>query len=139
MKTWTVADVLAESPCLSPDEIRGYFGDHESLTLQQILALPTLRDEYKVWMACRRGAVPTDVYAAWQQAVLTRIITTYALPEPSTHEWAIRWLNGTNKTEDTTARATEAARAAGAARAAEYHTQVLELQQLLNAEDTPHV
>ena len=139
VKSWTVADVLAESPCLSPDAIRGYFGGHESLTLQQILALPTLRDEHKVWIACRREAVPVKVYAAWQQMVLTRIITMYALPEPSTHEWAVRWLNGTNKTEDIAARAAEAAWAAEAARAEEYHTQVLELQQLLNAEDTPHV
>ena len=145
---WTVADVLAESPCLSPDEIRRYFGDNETLTIQQILALPALRNDYKVWMACRVNAVPSDVYARWQAVILTRAITAFALPEPSTHDWAIRWLDGTDRTSKTAAEAAGtawaaraagaegAAGAAGAARAAEaeeQHQQVRDLQQLLDS------
>ena len=115
---WTVADVLAESPCLSPDEIRCYFGDNETLTIQQILALPALRNGYKVWMACRVNAVPSDVYARWQAVILTRAITAFALPEPSTHDWAICWLDGTDRTCKTAARAARVAGATWAAGAA---------------------
>ena len=118
---WTVADVLAESPCLSVDTIRSYFGGQHSLTIQQILDLPTLPADYKVWMACRQSALPIELYTAWRIAVLTRIITAYALPEPSTHQWAVRWLNGIDRTARVaawTAWAAWAAGAAGAARAA---------------------
>ena len=146
---WTVADVLAESPCLPPDEIRRYFGDNETLTIQQILALPTLRNAYKVWMACSVNAVPSNVYARWQTVILTRAITAFALPEPSTHDWAIRWLDGTDRTSKTAAEAAgtagtawwavQAAGAAGAAEATEaaeaeeQHQQVRDLQQLLDS------
>ena len=119
---WTVADIVAERPCLDNATICGYFAGRSSLTMEDILALPALRDEYKVWMACRRGALPDSVYAAWQAAVLTRVITTYALPHPSTHTWAVQWLDGTDRTVDSATRAAWAAwaaRATWAARAAE--------------------
>ena len=32
LKSWTVADVLAESPCLSVNKIQGYFRGHDTLT-----------------------------------------------------------------------------------------------------------
>ena len=142
---WTVADVVAEHPCLDKATICGHFAGRSSLTMEDILALPTLNDEYKVWMACRRGALSDSMYAAWQAAVLTRVITTYALPHPSTHAWAVQWLDGTDRTAASAAEAAGAAGAAcaagaawatgaaGAAWATEYTQQVSTLTELLRA------
>ena len=118
MKTlWTVNDVLAESPCLSESVIREHFGAQDTLTLRDILALPNLSDEHKVWFACRSRALRVSDYDAWKNIVLTRVITTHALTCGilCVETWAQTWIKGQNRGA---ARASRAARAAEAARAA---------------------
>lgn len=140
MKTrqyWTVADVLAEQPCLSEDIIHQHFGTRTRLTLRQILDLPNLSDEHKIWMACRQRALSPRTLFTWRETVLTRIITTYALPHPTSKRWAERWLDGSDRTPEAAKKAAEAAEAASVAGAAwtavEYATQVAELKSILDA------
>jgi hypothetical protein len=114
--SWTVADVMRLNPCLKEAVVRSHFGLNDTLTIGQILNLPTLSDEHKVWMACRTDALTPEVVLLWREVVLTRVITKFALPESSTHEWATNWLSGQDRSA---ARAAWAAGAAGAARAAE--------------------
>lgn len=115
---WTIADVLAESPCLDEQTIAGHFAGRESLTLLDILTLPNLSDEHKVWMACRKSALEPATLLKWRDTVLTRIITAYALPEPSTKAWAESWLANRDRMAAGAAGAAWAAWAAGAAWAA---------------------
>ena len=131
--SWTIAAVLKHRPCLSKTEIRRHFGSRRTLTLQQILDLPDLSDEHKVWMACRPGTLSTTCLTRWQVAVLTRAITTHALTcgVTAVEQWAARWLSGENRAAAGAADA--AAWAANAARTAEYRQQILDLRAALHA------
>ena len=116
---WTIADVLAEKPCLTERQIRRYFGSKVSLTLVDILQLPFLPPEDKIWMACRSSALPASVLESWKTAVLTRVITTHALTcgISTVEQWARNWLSGRDRTARKAAEAARTARTTGTAKA----------------------
>ena len=124
---WTVSSVLDFYPCLSEKVIRSHFADKYLLTVQDILTLPNLSAEHKVWMANQLGVLSNTVRQQWKDIVLTRIITKYALTcgVQTVEHWASQWLDNTDRT------AAKAAKAAWAAKAAEYETQVNELLVIL--------
>ena len=126
---WTVSSVLDFSPCLSEEVIRSHFADKYLLTVHDILTLPNLSAEHKVWMVNQKGVLTDSVRQQWKDTVLTRIITQYALTcgVLKVEQWASQWLDGSNR------EAARAAEAAEAARAAEYEAQVNELLAILES------
>ena len=114
MKSWTLEEMLAERPCSDYTVARmsELLAGRESLSLLEILNLD-IPDTDKIWVACRPGAFAEQ--SEWIDGMVERAIRKCAVTEPSTKEWAERWLSKMDKT----AYAADAARAvADAARAA---------------------
>lgn len=113
--TWTIADARNAGACYDDDKLTALWAGRESLSVLDILDLD-IPDADKMWAASRM-LQGTSAGEAARIATLTRVITAYALPHPSTKAWAEAWLSGTDRSASA-ARAAGAAWAARAARAA---------------------
>ena len=110
MKTWTIDEMRAENPCAKYGRARiaDLWAGRHSLTLADILDLDIPAGE-RVWVACRPGALAHEMRRRWLDGIATRAVTTHArhCGVPAVEQWAVQWLDGT----DRTAWAVEAARA----------------------------
>ena len=127
-KTWTVRQMQAEGACYDVATLRRLWAGRKALTLAQILELEIPATD-RLWVCWRPGALTEAQCAAVQDVIVTRAVRTYALPEPSTAEWAQRWLEGTDRTAARAVWAAWAAEAAAAeAGAAEYERQIADMR-----------
>ena len=124
MKTWTVAQMLAEKPCSKYTEevLTKLWAGRKKVTLLDILDMD-IPDKDKMWGAWK-GLTKKQTVAVLDR-IVTRAVTNYALNcgVPEVQQWAADWLSGKDRSTEAarTARAAwaaEAARAAWAARAA---------------------
>jgi len=109
--------------------------EHESCSdaLEARKALGPDATQADWWTACSRGdwliwqleRLPKSKYnkikPALKQAIdviADRAVRNHALPCPETHDWAVKWLSGEDRTQDSASWAAWAARAAWADRAA---------------------
>jgi len=123
MTRWTVADVMAQSPCYDKARVRELWAGREALSVVDVLDLDIPVAD-RLWAAWRMVEGTPEGERA-RVAMLTRVITAYALPHPSTRSWAEAWLSGADQSS---AAAWAASDARGAARAAECDAQVADLR-----------
>ena len=163
MKTWAIDEMLEENPCAEYGRARIAYlwAGRESLTVGEILVLDIPAGD-RTWVACRPGALAHEMRRRWLDGIATRAVTTHArhCGVPAVEQWAVQWLDGTDRTawaaeaaargaveaaEAAARGAVEAAEAAarGAARAAAWGAEAAEQDQqiadlrALMAEDGP--
>ena len=121
MKTWAIDEMLEENPCAAYGRARiaDLWAGRESLSVADILALD-IRASHRVWVACRPGALTHEMRRRWLDGIATRAVTTHArhCGVPAVEQWAVQWLDGTDRTVGAALEAARAAGAAGAAQAA---------------------
>jgi len=141
MKTWTIDEMRAEHPCAEYGRARiaDLWAGRESLTVGEILVLD-IRASHRTWVACRPGALAHEMRRRWLDGIATRAVTTHArhCGVPAVEQWAVQWLDGTDRTVGAAEAAAEAAARAAAwgAEAAEQDQQIADLRALM-AEDGP--
>ena len=116
-KAWTVRQIQAEGACYDAKRITTLWAGREALTLWEILDLDIPAVD-RLWVCWRPGALTDAQFAAVMERIVGRAVRQFALSEPSTHDWAQRWLDGDPEAR-TAAEAARVAWAAGAAWAAE--------------------
>lgn len=113
---WTVDDVMDCVPCerYTREVVEGLWDGRESIGIAEVcdLDIPT---EDRVWLLCR---APWDVIESTLESIVTRAVTTYALPCEVVRKWAERWLSGEDRSEASAEAAWCASGAASAASAA---------------------
>ena len=119
MKALTVSDIMALNPCYHESRVRELFGDRESLTLVEILALD-IPPEDRMWVLTRDGVCSRDVLSAWIDRIADRAVRNYCSECGNTavEAWARGWLDGTDRSQAAAAAAYAAAAAWAAAWAA---------------------
>jgi hypothetical protein len=110
MTRWTVADVMAQSPCYDKARVRELWAGREALSVHEVLDLD-IPIEDRLWAAWRMVEGTPEGEVA-RVSMLTRIITVHALPHPVTRAWAEAWLSGADQSRAASAAASDAARAA---------------------------
>ena len=117
MKTWTIAELLAERPCALYDEARitTLFAGRERLSLLDILRSEIPAAD-RLWVATRPGALAPRVREAWVAEISDRVVRWNArhCGIPSVESWAMEWLDGSDRTE-AVARAVAASSASASA------------------------
>ena len=115
--TITIDDVMSLDPCSEwpRSRVAGVFGDHASLSLQEILTNEDIPIADRIWLTFRPTVLAPSVRAAAINAIVTRAVRNHALPCGATKAWAERWLSGDDRTAAAAYAAREAARAAKAA------------------------
>ena len=127
MKSWTVSEMVNERSCYGKDRIVELWAGKPALTLREILALDIPLDD-RLWVAWRPSALTDAQYEAVKIRVVTRAVTNHALTcgIPAVERWAAKWLDGSDRTD------TSAARAAWAAEAAELDLQIKDVLAVLD-------
>ncbi len=126
MKTLTVDDVMAMRPCprWTREQVKAVFAGRQEVALDALLADEAIPIGDRIWLALQPGVLPDAEVRAWLDGVVERAIRanlgTSGCPKWET--WAEKWLDGSDRSEASAARAawtaaTEAWRAARAAAA----------------------
>jgi hypothetical protein len=101
MKSWTVAQMLAERPCSRYDEARitKLWGKHKSRTLAEILRDRRIPLADRMWCVWRKDALTKPQAKAVLDRIVTRAVTNHALKcgIPKVEAWAHGWLDGTDR------------------------------------------
>jgi hypothetical protein len=131
MKSWTVAQMLAEKPCGRYDKARiaRLWGKRKSRTLVEILRDRRIPPADRMWPVWRKGALTKAQAKTVLDRIVTRAVTNHALRcgVPAVEAWAHGWLDGTDRSRTNAyaaayaaAYADYAAYAAAAAACADY-------------------
>lgn len=127
MTRYTVDQVLALRPCATytRERITALWAGREALSVLEMLDLD-IPAANRLWVAWR--TLPAVHAQAALDRIVTRAVRTHALVcgVPAVEAWAVRWLDGSDRTE-----------AAGAAGDTERHQQIADIRAVLEAACTP--
>ena len=118
MKTWTIDEMLAETPLEyhSRALLEALWDGRERLSILDVLRLPISTRE-RLCIATIFGALEPTTRSRWQAGIVTRAINraleVYDAPEFAA--WAQGWLNGADRSAESARAAYTAARAAAEA------------------------
>lgn len=144
MKELTVSDIMALEPCYSEDKIIKLFGGRDKLSLLDILDLD-IPTEDKVWVLTRPGVLSDALFNEFAALTADRAVRQHCLScgLPAVEAWAVKWLNGSDRSAEAAEAARVTAQAAYAAQAAywaaeaaygaERQQQVADLKRLIGA------
>jgi hypothetical protein len=97
----TVEKIIKRYPCYSRSQIEIWVCDGIPVSVEGVAIASSrgVSDEDIIWAACR--LLPSAILSAWSERVMTRAINPHCrncgVPEVET--WAVRWLDGTDRTE----------------------------------------
>jgi len=113
MKTWTIDELMTEKPCYSRAKVEELYAGRDSVSIIDIFDSEIPAGD-KVWMLCRPGVFEGDGRQRWLDGIVTRAVTNYALHcgVKKVEDWAVRWLDGSDRSYAAACAATGAAWAA---------------------------
>lgn len=119
MKELSVLDVMVLRPCYSEDKVKEVFNGRDKLTLLDILDLDIPAKD-KVWVLTRPGILPDAILKEFAALAVDRAVRQHCLScgLPTVEAWAVKWLDGSDRSAEAARAAYEAREARGAAWAA---------------------
>lgn len=99
VKSWTLAEMLAERPCYPEAKVRRLYGKRKQLSLCQILIMTAVPAVDRLWVAHRPNACTPQQYAAWCERVVLRAVQRHIdSPIAAVALWAQQWVSGEDRT-----------------------------------------